>query len=255
MKLGEVCERLDQELRTDAFAEIDGSPNGLQVGASDQTVERAAFAVDAAQATIDAAAEVGADLLVVHHGLWWEGTERLTGRTYERVAALLEHDIALYVSHLPLDSHQEFGNAAQIGAELGLQEVKPFGSHGGEFIGQCGNSPTEASIDGLTTDLANAIDVSSDDIFTLSFGPTTIRSIAIVTGSGIDWLDEAVENGADALITGEGKQVGYHAARESGIHVLLAGHYATETGGVRALASLVEEWGIESTFLDHPTGL
>ncbi|MFB6131374.1 MAG: Nif3-like dinuclear metal center hexameric protein [Salinigranum sp.] len=254
MRLSELTERLDEELRTADYADVDASANGLQVGPEETEVERVAFAVDAAEATIAAAADGDADLLVVHHGLSWGGFERVTGEHYRRIAPLIEADLPLYVSHLPLDGHPTLGNAAGICDLLDLRDCDPFGTIGPEPIGRLGRASEPYDVDELKGRL-DGLDQGGRETQVLEFGPGEIESVAVVTGSGADFLEAAVEAGADALVTGEGKGKLYHQARETGIHVFLAGHYATETFGVRALADLVETWGPETTYVDHPTGL
>jgi dinuclear metal center YbgI/SA1388 family protein len=249
-----LCDRLNERLDRDAYADVDASANGLQIGPDSLEVDRVAFAVDAAVETIEQAAGRDADLLVTHHGISWGGIERVTGREYERIAAAVENDLCLYAAHLPLDGHQELGNAAGLADLLGLADREPFGTYGGEYIGQQGLAPDGLSVEGLRETLGG-LDTGARDVQVLDFGPEEIQRVAIVTGSGVDWLDEAVAAGADVLVTGEGKQNAYHEARESGINVVLAGHYATETFGVRALRELVDDWGLETTFVDHPTGL
>lgn len=255
MHCADLCQRLDDELETDAYADVDASANGLQVGPAGTDVDHVAFAVDAAVETIDRAADAGADLLVTHHGLFWDGIERLTGKHYRRIAPLVDEDMALYVSHLPLDGHQSLGNAAGVADVLALSNRSPFGTMGSQFIGQRGTAADAYTAPELRDTLDAELDTGDQDVQLLDFGPAEIREVAIVTGSGVDWLDEAVESGADALVTGEGKQFAYHEAREAGIHVVLAGHYATETFGVEALQELVADWGLETTFIEHPTGL
>ncbi|MDG5777174.1 Nif3-like dinuclear metal center hexameric protein [Haloarculaceae archaeon H-GB2-1] len=255
MELATLCERLDDRLATAEFADVDASANGLQVGPDEASIDSVAFAVDAAAETIAEAADAGADLLVVHHGLSWGGFDRVTSRTYDRIAPLVENDVALYVSHLPLDGHQELGNAAGVADLLDLDDREPFGSMGPVHIGQAGRASEAFGRTELRETLTTQLDTGGEDVQVLDFGPERIEDVAIVTGSGVDWLDEAVEWGADALVTGEGKQKAYHEAREAGINVFLAGHYATETFGVRALESLVSEWDVETTYLDVPTGL
>jgi dinuclear metal center YbgI/SA1388 family protein len=255
MECADICERLDETLETDAYADVDASANGLQVGRAAGEVDHVAVAVDAARATIDAAVEAGADLLVTHHGLFWGGKDRLTGSEYDRVAPLVEHDLGLYVSHLPLDGHQRLGNAAGVADLLDLDDRAPFGQMGDQHIGQRGTAANAYAPADLRARFDDALDTGGESVQLLEFGPDEIRDVAIVTGSGVDWLDEAIETGADALVTGEGKQFAYHEAREAGIHVVLAGHYATETFGVRALQEQFEEWGLETTYIDHPTGL
>ncbi|UPW00879.1 Nif3-like dinuclear metal center hexameric protein [Halorussus gelatinilyticus] len=255
MDLSEIVAGYDDELRTSDYADVDASSNGLQVGPDEREVETVAFAVDAAEQTVEAAADRGADLLVTHHGLSWGGIERVTGSQYGRIAPLIENDVALYVSHLPLDGHQELGNAAGIADLLGLESRDPFGELGPEHVGQRGTAPDPVPTDRLRETLESELDHFGQGVRVLDFGPEKIEDVAIVTGSGVDWLDEAVESGADALVTGEGKQKAYHEAREAGITVFLGGHYATETFGVRSLQSVAEEWGLETTYIDAPTGL
>jgi len=262
MERSEYVRRLDDRLDTAAYVDVDASANGLQVGSDRGEVERVAFAVDAAEATIEAAADADADVLVVHHGISWGGIDRVTGRTYDRVAALAEHDVSLYVSHLPLDGHPDLGNAAGVAAEIGLDDREPFGEIGPVTIGTIGETDAPRSAASVRETL-NGFEGRPDGggeregspTRVVDFGPDEIERVAVVTGSGTDWLDEAVAAGADALVTGEGKGRVYHDAREAGISVFLAGHYATETFGVRSLQALTEEWEIETEYLSHPTGL
>lgn len=255
MHCSELCTRLDDRLETTAYADLDASANGLQVGAADREIRTVAFAVDAAVETIEQAVERDADLLVTHHGISWGGIERITGREYRRIAPLIENDIGLYAAHLPLDGHQTLGNAAGVADLLGLDDRAPFGQVGDQYIGQRGTATDSVTVDELRETLAEDLQTGGQAVQVLDFGPSAIREIAIVTGGGSDWLDDAIDVGADAFVTGEGKQQVYHQAREAGIHVVLAGHYATETFGVRALQQHVDDWGLETTYIEHPTGL
>jgi dinuclear metal center YbgI/SA1388 family protein len=255
MDLTEFRDRLHERLDHDAYADVDASANGLQVGRADgRTVEHAAFAVDGVAATATAAADAGADLLVVHHGLVWDGLDRVTGRTYDRIATLVANDLPLYVSHLPLDGHPDLGNAARLADFLGCAVTEPFGDAGGATIGQRARTDDAYTVEGLR-DRLTSLDTGGKPVDVLDVGPEEIRDLAIVTGGGADWLEAAASAGVDAFVTGEGKGKVYHEAREAGVNVFLAGHYATETFGVRALQDLADEWGLETTFLDHPTGL
>ena len=255
MQLSEFRDRLNDRLNHVDYAGVDASANGLQVGAADgRTVEHAAFAVDGVEATAEAAADAEADVLVVHHGMVWGGLDRVTGRDYERVAAFVENDLALYVSHLPLDGHDELGNATGLAEFLDCEVVEAFGDYGGVSIGQRAHVEGGYTVSELQSRLDD-LDTGDQSVQTLDFGPERVEDIAIVTGSGTDWIREAADAGVDALITGEGKGKAYHEAREAGLNVFLAGHYATETFGVRSLQTVVEKWGIETTYLDHPTGL
>jgi dinuclear metal center YbgI/SA1388 family protein len=254
MELAALCDRLDERLRTDAFADLDASPNGLQAGpsGSDREVERVALAVDAAVATAEAAIERDADLLLTHHGVVWGGLDRLTGTAYDRLAPLVREDVALYVSHLPLDAHPELGNAAGVADHLGLVDREPFGALGEEHIGTRGRLPEPVGLGNLQADLA---ELDNDGVRVLDTGPDAVEEVAVLTGAGADWLGEAARSGVDAYVTGEGKGRLYHEAREAGVNVLLAGHYATETFGVQRVGDLCEQWGLETTYISHPTGL
>jgi dinuclear metal center YbgI/SA1388 family protein len=254
MNLWEFAERLDGTLAVEEWAGADPSVNGLQVGPEDGTVEHAAFAVDGAVATFEAAADAGADVLVVHHGISWGGIDRVTGKQYDRLGTLFENDLALYVAHLPLDAHAEYGNAVRLCEYLDLEVVEPFGREGPGHVGRRGRATEPYDVEALRERLAD-LERGDRPVRVLDVGPDRIADVAVVTGSGANFVDEAREKGADALVTGEGTQPAYHEAREAGIAVFLAGHYATETFGVRALREPVEDWGIETTYVSHPTGL
>ena len=253
MNLSEFAAELNGLLDVDDYAP-DAAVNGLQVGPDDATVEHAAFAVDGVRLTFQAAADRGADVLVVHHGISWGGFDTVTGGQYDRVADLIESDLALYAVHTPLDGHAEYGNAALLADQLDLEMVGPFGEFGPVHVGQRATAPDPYTTEALRERLAE-LETGGQPVQVLDFGPEELEDIAVLTGSGTDWLDEAREAGADALITGEGKQPAYHEAREAGISVFLAGHYATETFGVRALADVVADWGLETSYIEHPTGL
>jgi dinuclear metal center YbgI/SA1388 family protein len=254
MDLSTFAVRLDDLLSVEDLDGLDYAVNGLQVGPEDGTVSKAAFAVDGVELTFEEAAARGADVLVVHHGISWGGIDRVTGKEYDRLRALLESDLALYAVHLPLDSNPEYGNAAGLAGFLGLKIDGGFGREGPATVGLRTSAPEPYTVAGMRERLA---ELPNDGVQVLDFGPDRIEDVAIVTGSGTDWLDEAREIGVDALVTGEGKQPAYHEAREAGVHVFLAGHYATETFGVRSLRGVVDGWdeGIETTYIEHPTGL
>jgi dinuclear metal center YbgI/SA1388 family protein len=255
MDLSEFCDRFDERLRVEDYADVDAAANGLQVGPEEASVERAVFAVDAAVETIEAAAEADGDVLVTHHGVSWGGFDRITGRTFDRIAPLVENDIALYAVHLPLDGHTELGNAAGVADLLDLTDRERFGAIGPEYVGLRGRTTDPFTAEGLRERLAGALDTGGRDVQVLDHGPDEIRDVAVLTGSGTDLIGEADEKGVDALVTGEGKQKAYHEAREAGISVFLAGHYATETFGVRSLRSVADDWGLETAYVDRPTGL
>jgi dinuclear metal center YbgI/SA1388 family protein len=256
MQLSTLVDRLDSRLNTDEYADVDPSANGLQVGPDEKDIETVAFAVDGAVETFDRAAGYGADLLVVHHGIVWGGLDRVAGLDYERVRALVDNDVALYVSHLPLDGHQEYGNAAGIASRLDLADVAPWDEHEtGMTVGCTGTTTDPYTHKGLRRAIGEALPVEEPDVQVLDHGPEEIEDVAILTGAGADFFREILDEDVDAFVTGEGKQKLYHEAQEAGVSVFLAGHYATETVGVRNLQSLVSNWGLETTFVDAPTGL
>lgn len=254
MELAELTNQLDALLETDTYSDIDPSANGLQVGPENKSVEHAVFAVDAATATIEAAADAGGDLLVTHHGIIWGGLDRVTDRSYKQVQQLIDNDIALYVSHLPLDGHPEIGNAAVLAQRLDLENRKPFGTMGPVTVGQQGRTPTPIELDDFVEGLRSMMPIIDRELRVLPAGPETIETVGIVTGSGTDWIEEAAAADLDVLVTGEGKQAAYHECHERGVNLILAGHYATETGGIQALQSRVADQEIKTTYVEHPTG-
>lgn len=254
MQLQDLVQRLDERLEIAAYRDHDPSVNGLQVGDESTPIDHVVGAVDAANATIDAAGDVGGDLLLVHHGLFWGGGEPLTRHRYERIRRLIEDDIAVYAAHLPLDGHQSVGNAAIISERLGVTDRSPFPNE--ELpIGCTGTFDNPKSPDELTAEMADIVGAGSDSIGMLGPIPDSIEEVAVVTGRGTDYIESAAAVGADLLITGEGKHEAYHEAADIGLGVVLAGHYATETFGVSAVLDIVADWGIETTFVDVPTGL
>jgi dinuclear metal center YbgI/SA1388 family protein len=254
MDLHDFSDRLDERLRVADFADVDASANGLQVAPEEGDVEHVAFAVDGVRETAERAAEAGADALVVHHGVSWGGIERVTGQSYRRIAPLIENGVALYAAHLPLDAHPELGNAAGVADVMGVENREPFGELGPEHVGLRGDIEPRSGPE-LAAELGDALDMGGEEVGILDFGPGEIESVAVLTGAGADWLPEAAAAGIDAFVTGEGKGKLYHEAKEAGVSVLLGGHYATETFGVRSLQSLAGEWGLETTYIDAPTGL
>ncbi len=252
MELGSLANELDRLLDVDAYAAVDPAMNGLQVGDSGANIEHVVGAVDAAIETIDKAGEVGGDLLLVHHGLFWGEQHRLTGLRFDRIDSLLDNNLALYAVHLPLDGHHTLGNAAVIADHLGLTDRQPFPTETTP-IGLLGE--VDIDVKNLIDTVASAIDRDVSFLRTLGPEPASVAKIAIVTGSGTDYIETAAEIGADVLITGEPKQAAFHAADDIGLPVILAGHYATETGGIRALLEHIGAQELETTFIDVPTGL
>jgi dinuclear metal center YbgI/SA1388 family protein len=240
----------DRVLRTDGFQDWDGAVNGLQVE-NTGTVTHIAAAVDGTLATIRLAVAAQADLLLVHHGLFWSRTHPWTGTRYQMLRLLLDNNLAVYSSHLPLDVHASLGNNVQLCAALGLKRLKPFFCAKGQFVGFKSDSLLERDV--LLDRVAGALAVRPTLI---PGGPSVCRHIGVVSGGAGDELRQAAAEGVDTFITGEGRHWTYALAEDLGLNVIYAGHYATETFGVKALAQrLSQRFHVPWVFLDHPTGL
>jgi dinuclear metal center YbgI/SA1388 family protein len=242
---------LDEYLRiAEEVADAPEALNGLQVGNSGE-VTRLAAAVDLCEATVRLAAEQRADCLLVHHGLYWGGLRPLVGPAYSRVAGLLKGNIALYAAHLPLDRHPDVGNNTVLARMLGITVRGEFGSYHGAPIGVWGD------YSGKREDLTWAVTkVLGTAPRLFPFGPERVQRVGIVTGAGGSLIPQAAAAGLDTYITGEGQHWTFFDAEELHLNVLFAGHYATETVGVKALAEhLSKKFALPWVFLDHPTGL
>jgi len=238
----------------DAYLEIarydDRSNNGLQVQGAAH-VERIAFAVDACAASIDAAARAGAQMLVVHHGLFWSEHLQITDVHYKRVRALLDSGLNLYAAHIPLDAHAEVGNNIQLARMAGLADIEPWGRHRKDTIGFIGNLPQPTDLQTLRRRLERRIGKAR-----LVQGHGEVRRVAVCSGFGVPLMYEALAAGADALITGETSHQWFHAVAEHSLKVIYGGHYNTETVGLKALAQhIAEKFAIETHFVDLPTAL
>lgn len=250
MRLDDLVRYLDGYLRTSEVGDDPHALNGLQVDNVGE-VHNVAVAVDACQAVIDQAAECGADLLLVHHGLFWGGLEPLVGRHFRRVSALVRHGIALYAAHLPLDRHPEVGNNVVLARKLGMEVRGWFGEYRGAPIGAWGE--LDLTREALCARLG---DVLGSPVRLIAGGPERVRRVGIITGSGGSMIPQARAAELDSFITGEGQHWTYFDAEELGVNAFYAGHYATETLGVKALAEHVaERFQLPWSFVDHPTGL
>ena len=247
--LGRITQHCDRLLKIAAVQDFSGAVNGLQVE-NRGTVTRIAAAVDGSLATVAMAASINADLLIVHHGLFWTPSHPWTGKRYELLEVLLQHDIAVYSSHLPLDAHPALGNNARLCSALGLKRLKPFFFDHGLHLG------FQATAQISRQDLAARLRATGCSTLVIPAGPKICRRIGVVTGGAGSELRKAAAEGIDTFITGEGPHWTYALAEELGINVFYGGHYATETFGVKALAEyLSKRFRIPWSFLDHPTGL
>ncbi len=251
-----IVQYLDDLLDTANVPDYPNALNGLQLQ-NRGSVTRIAASVDFSVRTVNAAADADANLMIVHHGMFWPGLRPITGTSYEKLQILITRDIAVYAAHLPLDRHALYGNNALLATELGLEPSEEFARFRNQYIGVAGES-----------DIATSHIAESADRFARQHGGSVrttpigadrrTRRWAICTGGGAtsDTLSEARERGIDTLIVGEGPHHTAVEAEESGIVVIYAGHYATETLGVRALAAHASDrFGVPWTFIEAPTGL
>lgn len=249
-ELKKIVKECNRELRIADVEDWPGAVNGLQVQ-NNGRVTRIAAAVDGTFATASKAIEQKADLLVVHHGLFWNKTHPWTGHRYKFVKLLLDNNLAVYSSHLPLDVHPSLGNNALLCNALGLKKTKPFFTDKGRQLGLRAGKKMDRTQ--LVEKLKNVL---GDAPTVLPGGPKTCRQIGVVTGGAGAELAIAAKEGVDTFITGEGPHWTYALAEELGINVIYGGHYATETFGVKALAEFIsKKHDVPWSFVDHPTGL
>jgi dinuclear metal center YbgI/SA1388 family protein len=250
MKRDDLVAYLDGYLQVAAIE--DRSNNGLQVEGV-QDVHRVAFAVDASLAAFEAAAGAGAQMLIVHHGLFWGEPILVTGPHRRRLGQLFDAGMSLYAAHLPLDVHGEVGNNVTLARWLGLESVAPFGELHGQFTGVLGSLPRAL----LLADFAALVEEALGEpvIRVWPFGPETVERVGICSGAASSLLDRVAVEGVDVYLTGEMKHSAFHQAEELGLNVVYGGHYATETAGLKALAEhLADRYEVETVFLDLPTG-
>lgn len=229
----------------------DYCPNGLQLDGK-REVARLATGVTASQALIDAALAWGADAILVHHGFFWKGEPaQLTGLKYRRLRALIRADVGLLAYHLPLDAHPELGNNARLAALLGLSVSGRFGGGvAGRAVGMHGHLSEPLAAEALAQRLEHAL--GRRPLHIASDKPT-IRTVAWCSGGAQNYIQQAVELGVDAYITGEVSEHTVHIARESGIHFFAAGHHATERYGAQALGEhLAQKFSLTHRFIDIP---
>ena len=250
MELSKVTDYLSS-LFADYICE-DYSNNGLQVEASSQ-VSKVAFAVDGCLESIFQAADAGAQLLVVHHGIsWGNGFKRITGADALRLKLMFERGVSLFGMHLPLDAHVKYGNNAVIAAKLGLRDTRRFCDVRGMKIGICG-TPATNSLQELNTMIASSKISPATRVFDNTNGKIT--RVGVISGQCSDQMEICRQEGIDCFVTGEVVHSIFHSAKEHNVSIIAAGHYATETWGVKALMPLVSSLGLETVFLDVPTGL
>lgn len=247
--LGDVLDHLDALLDPAAFA--DYCPNGLQVPGT-RDVRRVVSGVSAHEELLRAARDLDADLVLAHHGLFWDGDPRaLTPPMARKLGLLLGSGMALAAYHLPLDAHMEHGNNALLAGALGLVDLEPFALHGGRPLGVRGRFADPPDHAGLRERVRAACGGRPPLVF--PEGPEPVRTLGVVSGSAPDDVHAAIALGLDAFLTGEPAERVMAVARENAITFMAAGHYATETRGVQRLGELLaERFGVEHRFVDVP---
>ncbi len=238
---------IEQFLNVSAIS--DYCPNGLQVEGKTQ-IKRIVSGVTASQALIDAAIELQADAILVHHGYFWKGEDQpIIGMKQRRIKALLTHDINLLAYHLPLDVHPEVGNNVQLAQRLGITVTGPLEPDNPRNVGLIGelDAPLSAS------EFAARIEKSLDRAPLVIDHQQPIKRVAWCTGAAQGYIEHAISAGADAFITGEVSERTFHEAQENGISFFAAGHHATERYGVQALGEwLAARFNIEHHYIECP---
>lgn len=250
-KLNKVVVFLDEFLKTDDVK--DASWNGLQFEGRSE-VKKIAFAVDAGMESFERAAGEGADMLVVHHGQFWEfRNPSMVGWTRKRIGLLFENEMSLYCSHNPLDRHSEVGHNAQLLKLMGARITDEFFHYHGKNIGWIGERKSAITLNDMEKKLNKELNTSCT---VLPFGPERIKTIAVCSGGGsYSGFYEALDAGVDLYLTGDAVEI-YYTAKDAGMNVIFAGHHATETIGLKALAEVVRNrLKVETVFIDLPTGL
>lgn len=254
MTLFELSDYFNSFLHLEQYT-ADPSQNGIQIENSavkEKPITKVAFATDASVATAQKAAEWGAGLLFVHHGLFWNSSETVTGTHYKRIAAFIKNDLALYAAHIPLDANAEVGNNYGLARKIGLTNVAPFGVWRGMTIGVKGVLPKPLSLEAL----ADRFLQKNEGRRIFDFGKKEVTSVGIISGGAGSDAVQAAQEGLDAYITGEVLHEDFHVIKELPLSVIAGGHYQTETMGVRLVQEkLMAEKGLETIFIDIPTGL
>ena len=236
--------------------ENDIAINGIQIQNSNpfgKEIKKVAFAVDACEATAKAAVNAGADILFVHHGLYWGHCQPLTGSFYKRIEPFIKNDLALCAYHIPLDANNPYGNNYGLAARLELTDCLPFGTWRGMTIGVKGILPKALTVEQIAQKVLGS---GKKPVTVLPFGNKEVSSVGIISGGAGEDVADAVKENLDCFITGAFEHEDYHFAREMGINVIAGGHYETETVGVSLVMQKVkQELGLECVFIDEPTGL
>ena len=248
--LQEIVEYCDSFLRIGEVKDYENALNGVQVENSG-TVKKIAAAVDVSTRVLQEAAKCGANLLIVHHGMFWPGLRPVTKALRRQLNFAFESDMAIYSAHLPLDLHPEVGNNVLLMHALGFEDSQPFFEEKGSLLGR--RASVDIALDQLVKRLEKAV---GGVVKPMAFGPKTVRHLGIITGAAGSEIERIAGEGIDTFITGEAPHWAAIAAAEMGLNLLLAGHYATETFGVKTLAAhIAGKFQLDWQFIDLPTGL
>ncbi len=251
-ELKDLMQRADEWLNIDGVPDYPQALNGLQLEGS-REVRKVVAAVDACLPVIEAACDSDADLLVVHHGLFWQGAQKIEGALYRKLRRAMDHGLAIYSAHIPLDVHPELGNNVGLLRAMGVESGEtPFFPWKGISLGF--SAGVEWTFDECLSRASAAV---GGKVHSCAGGSSMVRNLGVITGGAGSEVFDIAATGIDTLITGEGPHWSYTAAEELGLNLIYAGHYATETFGVKALA---QRWcdefpGLKWDFIDHPTGL
>jgi len=249
MDILQLSNYLDDLLDVPNIADAPNAVNGLQVERRGP-VKKIGLAVDLCLATIEMAEKSRCDMMFVHHGLLWGGNQAIRGKYYDKVSLLIKSNIGLYSAHLPLDMHPVLGNNRALADLIGMKNLQPFGDYSGLKIGLKGDiepRPSQELAQELEEKLSTTVKHARQG---------QVKTIGIVSGGAGDILRQAIKENLDAYLTGEGGNHNFHEAEEGECSLLFAGHYATETGGVKAVGKhLKEKFGLQAEFLHYPTGL
>ena len=251
IELQEIVKYLDDKLRISEVSDYSGAMNGLQLE-NDGAVTKVAAAVDASLPVFKKAIDAGADLLVVHHGMFWQGPQRVVNAQYEKLKLAMDSNLAVYSAHIPLDIHPEWGNNILLAEKIGMQASELFYPWKGELLGR------RQHMDLTFTELIERVEGALGEEVHYCHGrhAKDVGMVGVITGGAGSEVQAMADSGINTFITGEGPHWSYSLAEELGVNVIYGGHYATETFGVLKLMEVLrEKYLLCNHFVDHPTGL
>lgn len=245
VKLNTLVKFLNKELKIKSIK--DESINGLQVRAS-ENISKVGLATDACMDIFEKAKKLGCELIIVHHGIFWKKYKEYTDLIKRKVRFLKKNKVSVYAAHLPLDKHFKYGNNSNLFRMLNVEPKELFGG-----VGYLGYFENPRSVDSVTKEFEKKLKTRCK---VWKFGKTRIKKIAIVSGYGASEIPEAIKKKVDLFIVGEASHGSYLRAKDGKLSMIIAGHYKTETVGVKALGPLLEKkFKLKTVFIDNPTGM